>query len=269
MLWKVTTALHAGAMATAALHPHYWPWALGAVAANHATITAAGLCPRCSLLGPNWTRLPRGLGDDRVVAVSIDDGPDPVTTPRVLEILERYHAKATFFCIGRRVAEHRSLVKEMVARGHDVENHSFSHPHYFSLLGPRAIGAEVSAAQEVIASVTGRAPVFFRSPAGLRNPFLEPVLRRLDLKLVSWTRRGFDTVTSNAERVVRRLAKSLSSGDILVVHDGNSARDGADRPVIFEILPRLLDQLSATQLTPVTLRSALAERTEAAAPARG
>lgn len=261
MLWKVTTALHAGAMATAALHPHFWPWALGAVAANHVTITAAGLCPRCSLLGPNCTRLPPTAAADRVLCISIDDGPDPHTTPRVLDILERYNAKATFFCIGRRVAQHRALTEEIVARGHDVENHSFSHPHYFSLLGPRAIGAELSAAQEAIAAVTGRAPMFFRSPAGLRNPFLEPALRRLDLRLVSWTRRGFDTVTANADRVVRRLANGLSGGDILLVHDGNSARDGADRPVIFEILPRLLARLSERQLTPVTLRSALAEGT--------
>jgi peptidoglycan/xylan/chitin deacetylase (PgdA/CDA1 family) len=258
MLWKVTTALHASAMATAALHPHYWPWALGAVAANHVTITAAGLCPRCSLLGPNWTRLPRARSGERVVSVSIDDGPDPATTPRVLDILERHGATATFFCIGRRVARHRALTREIVDRGHDVENHSFSHPHYFSLLGPRAIEAELLAAQEVIATVTGRAPRFFRSPAGLRNPFLEPALRRLDLRLVSWTRRGFDTVTSNPDRVVRRLVRSLSSGDILVVHDGNSARDRTGRPVIFEILPRLLDRLSGSQLMPVTLRSALA-----------
>jgi peptidoglycan-N-acetylglucosamine deacetylase len=256
MMWKISSAaVHVTAAAATAVHPHVWPWALGAVAANHATITAAGLWPRSTLLGSNWTRLPNVTGAARSVAVSIDDGPDPEVTPRVLDILDRYGAAATFFCIGTRVAEHQELAREIVARGHSVENHSFSHPNHFSLFGPRAMAAQVEAAQEVITEVTGHVPRFFRAPAGLRNPFLDDVLRRFGLQLASWTRRGFDTVTSDPDTVLRRLTHRLAGGDILVLHDGNSARNSAGRPVIYDVLPRLLETLAARDLTAITLRA--------------
>jgi peptidoglycan/xylan/chitin deacetylase (PgdA/CDA1 family) len=105
--------------------------------------------------------------------------------------------------------------------------------------------------------VTGSAPQFFRAPAGLRNPFLDPVLVRLKLRLASWTRRGFDTVSADADAVMRRLASPLQAGDILLLHDGHAARTRSGRPVILEVLPRLLETLSARQLKSVTLRSAL------------
>ena len=258
MMWKISTAaLHVTAVAATVAHPPFWPWALGAVAANHLTVTAAGLWPRSSMLGPNWTRLPDTTGADPSVAVSIDDGPDPAVTPRVLDILDRYDAKATFFCIGTRILNQRELAREIVARGHTIENHSYSHPNYFSLLGPGAMAAQVNGGQEVIAEVTGYTPRFFRAPAGLRNPFLDPILRRAGLQLASWTRRGFDTVASDPDLVLQRLSNRLGPRDILVLHDGNAARDSAGWPVIYEVLPRLLERLAERGLTPVTLRSAL------------
>jgi peptidoglycan/xylan/chitin deacetylase (PgdA/CDA1 family) len=110
--------------------------------------------------------------------------------------------------------------------------------------------------------VTGQNPRFFRAPAGLRNPFLEPILKRLNLQLASWTRRGFDTVNADPEDVYRRLERSLAGGDILLLHDGHAARaragsPAAGTPVILEVLPRLLETLSRRQLRPVTLRAAL------------
>src|SRR5690242_14646987 len=98
MIWKATAAIHVGAVAVTAVHPHFWPWSVGAIVANHAVITAAGLWPRSTLLGPNWTRLPPAAAARNQVAISIDDGPDPATTPRVLDILDTCSAKATFFC---------------------------------------------------------------------------------------------------------------------------------------------------------------------------
>jgi hypothetical protein len=82
-------------------------------------------------------------------------------------------------------------------------------------------------------------------------------LARLRLSLVSWTRRGFDTVNGNSDAVYRRLANPLEDGDILLLHDGNAARGRGGAPVILEVLPRLLDALAVKQLRPVTLRSAL------------
>jgi peptidoglycan/xylan/chitin deacetylase (PgdA/CDA1 family) len=257
-----SAALHVGAVAPLLMRPQWWPWALGAVAANHALITAAGLWPRSSLLGPNWTSLPKESAARGEVAISIDDGPEPAVTPGVLDMLDQHAAKATFFCIGQRVTEHPELAREIVRRGHALENHSHAHPYHFSLLGPRGMAAEVAEAQEVITAVTGQRPRFFRAPAGLRNPFLEPVLRRLDLRLASWTRRGFDTVNHRADVVYRKLSRHLDAGDILLLHDGNAAITASGSPVIFEVLPRLLDTLKAARLTPVTLRSALPDAGE-------
>jgi peptidoglycan/xylan/chitin deacetylase (PgdA/CDA1 family) len=117
--------------------------------------------------------------------------------------------------------------------------------------------AEISRGQETISKITGTAPRMFRAPAGLRNPFLDPILIRLGLQLASWTRRGFDTVSADADAVFRRLTTPLQGGDILLLHDGHAARTRNGTPVILEVLPRLLDTVRARGLTPVTLRSAL------------
>jgi peptidoglycan-N-acetylglucosamine deacetylase len=256
-LLYASAAVHLGAAGAALARPPLWPWALGAVVANHAALAAAGLWPRSQLLGPNWIRLPERHGVPLGVAVTIDDGPDPEVTPLVLSQLEEHGARATFFCVGERVARYSDLAQEIVRRGHDIENHSQRHRHHFSLMGPGGMSDEISRAQDTITRVTGSSPRFFRAPAGLRNPFLDPVLVRLQLRLASWTRRGFDTVNANAEAVYRRLTDPLRDGDILLLHDGNAARTAGGRPVITEILPRVLEAIAAKQCRPVTLRSAI------------
>jgi peptidoglycan/xylan/chitin deacetylase (PgdA/CDA1 family) len=252
-----SAAVHLGAAAALIARPRAWPWTLGALLANHVVLAAAGLWPRSQLLGANWTRLPERGGLAPGVAITIDDGPDPDITPRVLTLLEGYGASATFFCIGERVLRYPDLAQEIVRSGHVIENHSQRHRHNFSLLGPSGMNTEVSQAQESIFRVTGTSPQFFRAPAGLRNPFLDPVLARLKLQLASWTRRGFDTVSADADAVFRRLANPLQAGDILLLHDGHAARTGCGQAVILDVLPRLLDALTDRGLKTVTLRSAL------------
>jgi peptidoglycan/xylan/chitin deacetylase (PgdA/CDA1 family) len=254
---RASLALHVGAAAAVLVRPQSWPWALGAVIADHLLLTGAGLWPRSSLLGPNWTHLPPASAPRACIAVTIDDGPDPEVTPRVLDLLDECGARASFFCIGERVLQHPALVREIVRRGHAVENHSQRHLHRFALLGPAAMAAEITRAQQVISDTTGEAARFFRAPAGLRNPFLEALLVRAQLRLASWTRRGFDTRNGNADSVLGRLTRNLASGDILLLHDGHAARTPAGAPVILTVLPRLLASVSAAGLKSVTLRAAL------------
>jgi peptidoglycan-N-acetylglucosamine deacetylase len=256
-LIRASVALHVAAAGAVVVRPRLWPWALSAIVANHLLLTAAGLWPRARLLGPNWTRLPHSDRGARAVAVTVDDGPDPEVTPRVLALLAEHRARATFFCVGERVARYPELAREILARGHCVENHSQRHLNSFSLLGPRALAAEVGRAQHTILAATGQVPRFFRAPAGLRNPFLEPVLARAGLQLVSWTRRGFDTVSRDPARVLRRLTRRLRAGDILLLHDGRAARAAGGAPVILEVLPPLLEALETAGLEPVTLRAAV------------
>jgi peptidoglycan/xylan/chitin deacetylase (PgdA/CDA1 family) len=257
-LIRGSVALHLAAVGVALARPPLWPWALSAVVADHLLLTAAGLWPKSRLLGPNWSRLPASAGarTTGAIAITIDDGPDPEITPRVLTLLEAHGAKATFFCIGERVARHPALAREIVQCGHAIENHSQRHLHRFSLLGPRALAGEIGRAQQTIAAATGEIAQFFRAPAGLRNLFLEPVLARANLRLVSWTRRGFDTVSGSATRVLGKLTRQLDDGDILLLHDGHAARTAAGGAVILEVLPPLLAAVAAARLTPITLRAA-------------
>lgn len=256
LLWA-TAAFHAGAALSLLAAPAQWPWALAAVALNHALLTAIGLWPRSTALGDNLLRLPVAAVARREVALTIDDGPEPEVTPAVLDLLDAAGARATFFCIAAHVLRHPELVREIVRRGHSVQNHSHVHSHRFSLLGPRGLAREVQAAQAVLSDVTGEAPGFFRAPAGLRNPFLAPVLHRMGLVLASWTRRGFDTRERDPQRVLERLTRGLAAGDILLLHDGNCARDVQGRPVVLTVLPALLAEFRRQGLVPVTLPQAL------------
>jgi peptidoglycan-N-acetylglucosamine deacetylase len=257
-LLYASAALHVGAGAVLLGRPRLWPWALGAVALNHVLLASAGLWPRSQLLGSNWIRLPGAAAGSARVAITIDDGPDPEVTPQVLDLLDRYNAHATFFCIGEIARRHPHCVEAIVARGHAVENHSQRHRHNFSLLGPRALEREIAAAQQTLTEISDVRPLFFRAPAGLRNPFLEPVLCRLGLHLASWTRRGFDTRTRDAAVVTQRLLRGLAPRDILLVHDGHPARDARNRPVVLDVLPAVLEAAAAAQLHCTTLRAAIA-----------
>jgi peptidoglycan/xylan/chitin deacetylase (PgdA/CDA1 family) len=256
-LLKASVACHVGAGALALAQPALWPWALGAVALDHALITGAGLWPRSTWLGSNLRRLPPASAARREIALTIDDGPDPAVTPEVLDLLDAQRARATFFCIARHAQQHPALCREIVRRGHSVQNHSFAHAHTFSLRGPGALRRELGRAQDALAQITGVAPRFFRAPAGLRNVFLAPVLHELDLQLVSWTRRGFDTARRDPARVLARLTGGLAAGDILLLHDRHAALAASGRPVTLEVLPVLLQRLEQAGLHGVTLPEAL------------
>ena len=256
-LIRVSVAVHALALAGLVIAPAHWPWALGTVIANHLLLTAVGLWPRSHWLGPNWTRLPAAATARNEIALTIDDGPDPLVTPQVLDLLDQYAVRATFFCIAARAAQHPQLCREIVRRGHAVENHSLHHRHNFSLMGPGGLARELQAAQDTLSGICGQRPVFFRAPAGLRNPFLDPVLARLELKLASWSARGFDTRVGDAKRVNKSLQRGLRAGAILLLHDGHAACTARGTPVILEVLPSLLLSAKAAGLRLVTLREAL------------
>lgn len=256
-LIRASFALHGLALVAVIAAPAQWRWVLGAVVVNHLLLTAVGLWPRSRWLGPNWTRLPAAAAARHEVALTIDDGPDPHVTPQVLDILDRYAARATFFCVGEKAARYPDVCREIVRRGHAVENHSQHHYHHFALLGPRGYLRELQAAQSTLSQITGQRPVFFRAPAGLRNPFLDPMLARLGLTLASWSARGFDTRVGDAERVKHALLRGLRAGAILLLHDGNAARSPGGTPVILDALPAVLESAAASGLHFVRLREAL------------
>lgn len=254
LLIRATLLLHGVAVALVAVSPVHWRWVLAALVANHLVLMLVGLWPRSHWMGANWTELPAAAAARREIALTIDDGPDPVVTPQVLEVLARHGVQATFFVIGARAERYPELCRDIVARGHAIENHSQRHRHNFALMGLNGITQELQAAQATLTAITGQRPLFFRAPAGFRNPFLDPVLSRLGLQLVSWSVRGFDTRVHNALQVTRKLLAGLRPGAIVLLHDGNAARTPAGQPVILEVLPALFDAAAARQLRFVTLR---------------
>lgn len=257
LLW-LTFILHLGMVLLLICQPDSWRAWLTVLAANHLLLTGVGLWPCSQALGPNWRRLPDAAVSAGQVAITFDDGPDPEVTPQVLDLLERNHARATFFCIGAQAERHPELCQEIIRRGHAVENHSQHHHYHFSTFGPCRMAREIDAGQHTLARLSGQQPLFFRPTAGLRNPFLDYLLARRGLTLASWTRRGFDTLCSDADKVARRLVRQLAAGDILLLHDGHAARTADGTPVILAVLPQVLDAVAAQGLRCVTLRSTLA-----------
>lgn len=252
---SISALIHVAALAAVLVDRHLWFWSLAAVVANHLVLALGSLLPRSRLLGPNWTRLPAASDS---VALTIDDGPDPEVTPAVLDLLTRHGVRATFFCIGERVARHPEIARRIAREGHEIGNHTERHRYVFSLFGPAAIRREIVQAQASIQAACQVVPRYFRAPAGLRNPFLQPCLAELDLQLASWTRRGYDTVNADSEQVLQRLTRNLAAGDILLLHDGRAARTADGMPVILAVLPGLLAALARQRLRCVTLSEGLA-----------
>jgi peptidoglycan/xylan/chitin deacetylase (PgdA/CDA1 family) len=242
---RLSIVVHAAGLIALLVNPRAWPWVAAAVIANHLVLAAGVFFVRGRLLGPNLNRLPATAAANRQVCLTFDDGPHPEVTPRVLDLLERYQASASFFCIGERASAYPEIVREIARRGHSVENHSYRHSYAFAFHGIPLLRREIGQAQATVTALTGRAPQFFRAPFGFRSPFLGFVLGPMGLRYVSWTRRGLDTVTRDAAGVLRRLTRGLAAGDVLLLHDS--------APAALAVLPPLLEHLAARGLKCVSL----------------
>lgn len=252
-LLKGSIAWHVAGAAALAASPSFWPWVTAAMVTNHALVAMAGILPRAQILGPCRSRLQQGKGCRGQVALTFDDGPDPEVTPAVLKILHERGVTATFFPIGRKAAAHPSLIERIAESGHSLGNHSWSHSSAFFFHGNQRLTEEIDRSQEILEAHGGFRPIHFRAPAGIRGPFLQPMLERRGLELTAWSKRGFDTVDTRPARVLNRLTRGLGSGDIVLLHDGSSARTSDGSATVLNVLPRLLDTIEARDLRPVGL----------------
>ncbi len=253
ILVQLTILVHLAALVALLFRLAWWPWILAALVANHLALGLIGMWPRSRLLGDNMLRLPDRAARRGEIAITFDDGPHPEVTPKVLDILDHYSAKASFFCVGKKAVSHPDIVMEIVKRGHTVENHSMGHSGFFGFYGPGKLQREIGAAQSVLGSITGHPPRFFRAPMGIRNPMLDPVVVQLALQHIAWTRRGFDTVGRDPAAVLRRLTDGLAAGDILLLHDRPTVHG---KPIVLTVLPQLLERIGAAGLKPVSLAMA-------------
>jgi peptidoglycan/xylan/chitin deacetylase (PgdA/CDA1 family) len=201
-------------------------------------------------LGCVW----RGPREGRKVSLTFDDGPDPETTPRVLDILAAQGVRGTFFLIGARAARHGSLVRRIADSEHDLGNHSWSHRSLW-LAGPRQTAHEVTGGHEGIAEVAGTPPRFFRPPWGMTNLALFPVLRRLGTPCVFWTVQTEGRRAAPAPVQIERVRRRALPGAILDLHDADGV-PGAGRRLV-EALPSMIHALRADGYTLVPLSDLL------------
>ena len=163
----------------------------------------------------------RGAESRKQVALTFDDGPDACSTPALLELLREAHVPATFFCIGKRVAENPGLAQQIVREGHLLENHTYSHSKATNLFSVGRLRDELSRTQDAVLKSAGVAPNLFRPPMGLSNPLVFEAARSLGLKVIGWTVRGLDTTIRDPEMIVARILRRLKPGAIIMLHDAN------------------------------------------------
>lgn len=212
--------------------------------------------PRSQFFVRSVFELPSSESSDRSVAFTFDDGPDPESTPRVLELLSRHGARATFFLVGSRAERHPEIVERIRAEGHAIGSHTFGHSHFFHFFSPGRMRAEMNRGIDAIARITGNAPRLFRPPQGLRTPLLRDALRSMDgLVCVTWTERGLDAMGRPATAIVERLDDCVRPGAILTLHDGKGLGGSQDRTPTVEALAVLLDRARERNLKCVSLAS--------------
>jgi peptidoglycan/xylan/chitin deacetylase (PgdA/CDA1 family) len=195
--------------------------ALAPIFISHVFLLYGTLVPNCQWFGPVVQSFETGEPE---VWLTIDDGPSPAHTIALLDLLDQFQAQATFFLIGHRAEQNPHLVTEILTRGHEIANHTYSHPSgSFWMAGPRRIGREIDLCAELLRAAPDRPARLFRAPVGLKNVFVHPELERRQLQLIGWTVRGLDTVRRNPAAVAERIKRRIRPGAIVVLHEGQRA----------------------------------------------
>lgn len=222
-----------------------WIWGLPLLLLSHALFIVPIFLPNSRFYAPVVNRAP-----GRDVWLTIDDGPSDETLA-VLELLDRHDAKATFFMVGERALARPELVHEVLRRGHDLGNHSYSHPQArFWALGPVQMAAEIGQCQQALTTIAGAAPRWYRSVVGMTNPFVAAALKRHGLARIGWSARGYDGVNCTPEGVVARIAPDLGPGAIVLLHEG--AAHGHNLAIIEAVLQQLQARGLVARLPRVT-----------------
>ena len=175
----------------------------------------APFLPRSSFFLPV---ISRGRPQTQAIAITIDDGPSPASTPLLLDLLAQYRLPATFFVLGDLAAAHPELIRQILAAGHSIGNHSSRHDPLLVLRRHRNLLADIDKTQQILARI-GIRPLLFRPPIGITSPRLQPVLASLDLTAVTFSCRIFDRGNRDIRNLAARVLQRLQPGDIILLHD--------------------------------------------------
>ena len=183
------------------------------------------MAPTGQWFGPTFTGLNPGTSQ---LALTYDDGPNDPHTLRLLEVLARHNVRATFFLIGRYVKQRPDIARELIRAGHVVGNHTFDHPNliFASTLRTRT---QLQDCEQALTDAVGQSSRLFRPPFGGRRPGTLKIARALDLEPVMWNVTGWDWKGKPAEYVERKVRQQVRGGDVILLHDGDNQKLGADR----------------------------------------
>lgn len=222
-----------------------WIQGLAILLLSHVALFTTMFVPSFQGFGPVITRFSTTR---RVVWLTIDDGPDPTTTPGILRLLREHNAKATFFLIGEKIKIHPDLVRQIIEAGHTVGNHTQTHPILsFWRLRPSQLAWQIDTFAHTVSQFGFETVSLFRAPAGIKNPFLHPILAERGLRLVAWNCRAYDTRLDDPTEIVRRITRSVEPGSIILFHE-------SQRPsVCLKAFELLLSELAGNRFQCVTV----------------
>lgn len=186
------------------------------------------------------------------IAITFDDGPCATNTPIILQLLDKYNAKATFFMIGKNANQNIDLVKEIYSKNHSIGNHSYTHTSLFPLKRFSKIYYEINYTNQILKNITGTDISIFRPPFGVTNPTIAKAIIKLNLTVIGWSIRSFDTQNENSEKVFKRIISKLGNGDIILLHDTSKN--------IVEILEKLLIYLEINKIKSITVQELIATK---------
>ena len=192
--------------------------------------------------------------DQKFIALTFDDGPSQLYTPKVLEILKEHDIKATFFVIGRQAQAFPEIVRNVKAAGHEIENHSWNHLFLLSALSPRKIEKEICATQDIVFNITGEYPAFFRPPFGWTSDQLTIFCQRLSLPVIDGSIQPGDTAKPGKANIVSIILRSAEPGAIIILHDGGGFRFYKNRSETLEALPEVIQGLKDRGYIFVTIK---------------
>lgn len=173
------------------------------------------------------------------VVLTFDDGVDEIQTPKVLDVLKKYDAKAIFFIIGEKAEKHPHLVQRIVSEGHKIGIHSYTHKPIFPILAYDNMHKEVWDTKEILEKITGETVDLFRPPFGVTNPNVGKVVEELNLKTIGWNIRSLDTnMSQDRLQVAERVSQKLTGRDIILLHDD---RQGSE--ILLEALLKNIEKL--------------------------
>jgi len=233
-------------------------WILGAVLLVFALLSLDALYPKVSLFADSLYRIPQKAGV-KTIALTFDDGPVNPYTGQILDILDQYNVKASFFCIGENVRRNPGLALEIVRRGHTLGNHSQTHQSLL-LKGSRQVRKELEEAQLTIRKNCGIEATFFRCPKGYKSLVVTSALRRYPLTLTAYGYPIWDVQNPPAHELVERVLKRAAAGDIVLMHDGFPPDQPGRRDSLVAALPQIIEGLLARNITPVSLDQAIRQR---------